>query len=171
MNALQFYYVNTVLGASSVIQPQKIRSAYCLHRSSEKQTNFLFFCNHLNTKEEKELIQKIATAIDHSESMIVEILDMKNTHIPLLLNNFLTRFLPKGFVIFGHDLAFRLARFSSNKTKDKKINWKGVINKNQQHFVPGCVLNTMSDFTGPASLEVRERKKQAWNTLRQTFSS
>ena len=114
MNTLQFYYANTVLGVSSVIQPKKIRSAYRLRPHSIEQIDFLFFCDPINKKEDKILIQKIAKAIGSSEYLIAEILDSKNSHIPFMLNNLLTRFLPKGFVIFGNDLSDRLTEKCSN---------------------------------------------------------
>ena len=59
MNAIQFYYISNVLGVSSIIQPEKLRSVYRLHPSLEKQTDFLLFCRQLKTEEEKQLIQKI----------------------------------------------------------------------------------------------------------------
>ncbi|MDE0118886.1 MAG: hypothetical protein OXM55_02620, partial [Bdellovibrionales bacterium] len=105
MNGSQFYYAHNVLGISSLLKPQKIRSTYRLHHSSEKEIDFLFFCQQLNTEKDPSLIQKIAQALGFPNYAIVEIRDKQNPYVPYILNNLLTRFCPKGFVIFGPDLA------------------------------------------------------------------
>ena len=170
MNALQFYYAHTVLGISSFILPQKSRNIYRLHQSSKKQVDFIFFCDSLHTKENKELIKKIAQALNSSDYIIVEILQSQSTSIPSIIKNLLTRFLPKGFIVFGSELAPHLT------AKDnilKRISWKISetisINKNQNQSIPGCVLDTIKALTGPHSSEIQERKKQAWNRLRTVF--
>lgn len=199
MNVLQFYYTHTVLGISSIIQPKKTRTTYRLHCSSAKQTDFLFFCNKLKTKEEKTLIQKIAKALDSSDHIIVEILNTQSSHTSVILGNLLTRFLPRGFVIFGSDLAFHLMG-KNNKNSDYPVSQSTMtqekrnnisvktkppspnqsihgkitepisISQNQNQLITGCVLNVIDDFTDPDSTKTQERKKQAWKILRQVLT-
>ena len=194
MNTAQFYYIYKALGISSFLQPQKIRSSYRLHYSSGKEINFLFFCHQLNMEQGNTLIQKIAQALGSSEHITVEVLDLQSPHTPFMLKNLLTRFLPKGFVIFGPDLASHLNPkgfdfMNSEQILSAKINRKPEefsnevstknplgkiietisINKNQHQSISGCVLNTLSDFTEGNLKEVQERKKQAWKILKQTF--
>ena len=196
MNALQFYYAHTVLGISSFIQPERFRTNYRLRYGSTKRADFLFFCSPLKTKEEKTLIQKIAQALDSSDYIIVEILNTQNSHTPFILNNLLTRFLPRGFVIFGSDLSSHLTEknnsdhlISQSTTTQEKRNNISVktkssspnqsiygkitepisISQNQKQLITGCVLNVIDDFTDPDPIKTQERKKQAWNTLKQTF--
>ena len=45
------------------------------------------------------------------------------------------------------------------------------INKNQHQSISGCVLDTLSEFTGPDTKKVQETKKQAWKILKQVFPS
>ena len=194
MNTAQFYYIYKALGISSFLQPQKIRSTYRLHYSSGKETDFMFFCNQLNTEKDRLLIQKIAQALGSSEYITVEVLDLQNPHTPFMLKNLLTRFLPKGFVIFGPDLASHLNPkgfdfMNSEQAPSTNINRKPEelsnevstknplgktmatisINKNQHQSISGCVLNALNDFTGSDVKEVQERKKQAWKILKQIF--
>ncbi len=160
MNALQFYYVRTVLGVSSVIQPEALRSVYRLLNNSTTKADFLFFCDPVKSVEEKHLIQKMAKAIGSSQALILEVLNQ--THLEkAMLDNLLTRFLPRGFVIFGANLGYSLI--------NKKITQAVSINAKETLSVPGCVLNPLSDFTGKDSLKIQNTKQQAWNLLRQTF--
>ena len=168
MNSLQFYYTHKVLGISSIIQPAWVRSTYRLHDHSEKQVDCLFFCNHLNMKEGKVLIQNIAKAIDSSAYIIVEILDSHNPCVSFIPNNLLTRFQPKGFVIFGGGLAYQL--FSDQvRNVHEKITRKIMIGQNQQYDIPGCVLSPINELTGSNLPEIQKKKQQAWNTLKQFF--
>ena len=183
MNVLQFYYINTVFGVSSIIQPQKLRSVYYLHPSLEKQTDFLFFCHPLHTKKEKELIQKIGKTLSPYKIQILEILAnstkqqqtkkeflsnpptsksiLKNT-----VNSLLTRTLPKGFIIFGSDLATHLTATYTEK-KTGTIAETIHINSYQKKSIPGCVIHKLSDMLGDTnSTKIQERKKQTWNTLK-----
>lgn len=175
MNALQFYYTYTVLGINSFIPPQKVRNLYCLHHSSKKQADFMFFCSPLHTRKKKELIQKIAQALGSSDYIIVEVLQTQNTSISSIMDNLLTRFLPRGFIIFGSALAFQLASKRNESTLDplEKTSWHITevisLNKTQNQIIPGCILDTINDLTGPQSSEMQERKKQAWNRLRNVF--
>ena len=194
MNTAQFYYIYKALGISSFLQPQKIRSTYRLHYSSGKEINFLFFCHQLNMEQGNTLIQKIAQALGSSEHITVEVLDLQSPHTPFMLKNLLTRFLPKGFVIFGPDLASHLnpkgfdfmnseqaLEFTKNPSNfSNKVNTKNPLgkiietistNKNQKQSISGCVLNALSDFTESDPKKVQERKKQAWKILKQTFPS
>lgn len=107
MNTLQFYYVHTVLGVSSVIQPKAVRSVYRLLNNSTKKADFLFFCSPVKSLEEKKLIQKMARAIGSSQELILEILN-QSINTESVLDNLFTRFLPKGFVIFGESLSHYL---------------------------------------------------------------
>ena len=214
MNTSQFYYAHNVLGISSFLKPQKIHSTYRLYNTSEKELEFLFFCQELhpssllsqkqalkgsnksiNTEKNNSLIQKIAQALGSSHYATVEVLDLKSPYLPFVLNNLLTRFVPKGFVIFGSDLASHLKpkdliaqnseenlTLEINKLKTKyphKISVKNLygkitetiaINKNQHQSISGCILNKLSDFTEPDLKTVQERKKQAWEILKQVFS-
>ena len=177
MTAIQLYYVNTVLRISSIIQPQEIRSIYRLHSSSAKQTDFLFFCHQLHTEEEKSLIQKIGKTLSPYENRIVEILsdptDKKDlsssaTYSESTLNkvmkNLLTRFLPKGFIIFGSDLAIHLT--ATKKTTEKIVETIHISNY-QKQSIPGCVLYSVRDMIGtPNSAKIQERKKQTWDILK-----
>lgn len=161
MNSAQFYYIHKVLGLTSFIQPKNIRKAYRIHRSSYQQTQFLFFCSHLDTEEKKLLMQKIAQSLGYTNTMIISISDAHHPHIPLLLNNFLTRFMPKGFIIFGYDLASFLIPLNPKYIQNKKILWNKKIS--------GCVLNPLSDFTDSDTSLVQTHKQQAWNLLKQSF--
>ena len=181
MTAIQLYYVNTVLGISSIIQPQKIRSIYRIHPSSAKSTDFLFFCHQLHTEEEKSLIQKIGKTLSPYENRIVEILadptekptekkelSLNTAHSESTLNkvmkNLLTRFLPKGFIVFGSDLAIHL---TSTKNTTEKIVETVPISHHQNQSIPGCVLHSIHDMVdSPNSTETQERKKQTWNNLK-----
>ena len=131
MNASQFYYIHNVLGVSSFLKPQKIRSTYHLHYGSEKEISFLFFCNTLNTESDCRLIQKIAQALHACGYIIAEILDPQSTHVPFMLNNLLTRFRPKGFVIFGPDLAIHLNPKTFNAMNSEKVPSPKMIKKPQ----------------------------------------
>ena len=171
MNTSRFHYIHRVLGISSFIAPQKIHNLYRLHYSLKKQINFIFFCGPLHTRAHKELIKKIAQALNSSDYIIVEILQTQNPSIPSIINNLLTRFLPtKGFVIFGSDLASHLM---DKENTFKKNSWEITetisINKNQNQPIDGCVVDTIDSLTGPHSTETQERKKQAWNKLKTTF--
>ena len=178
MNALHFYYWNTVLGVSSFIQPQKVRTIYRLIHGLTKEPDLLFFCNSLNNnKEYKTLIQKMAKALGSDKYIIVEILNPKTPHIPLILKNLLIRFLPKSFVIFNPDLDSQL----TNKTPPtksleqypqsslKKISIKIPLGNHQLHPIQGCILNPISDFIGPDLARVHKNKKQAWNILKEIY--
>ena len=183
MNMIQFYYINTVLGISSIIKPQKLRSIYHLHPSLKKQPDFLFFCHPLHTKEEKNLIQKIGKTFHPCEIQIVEIftdltkqqprkkepsLNTAPYEFPLrsTINSLLTRTLPKGFIIFGSDLATRLTTTYTEK-KIGPITEAIHINSHQKKTISGCVIHTVSDMTeNPDSTKTQERKKQTWNTLK-----
>ncbi len=154
MNTSQFYYAHNVLGISSFLQPQKIRSTYRLYHSSETETEFLFFCQQLysspplsqgpalqgsnkisiNKEKDSSLIQKIAQALRFSNYGIVEILDKQSLHVPYILNNLLTRFCPKGFVIFGPDLASHL-------------NPKGFNFHNSEHSPTSEIENRAKEVT------------------------
>ncbi len=177
MTAIQLYYVNTVLGISSIIQPREIRSIYRIHPSSTKPTDFLFFCHQLHTEEEKKLIQKIGKTLSPYENRIVEILTdpiekrelVSNTAysestLNKVMKNLLTRFLPKGFIIFGSDLAIHLT--STKKTTEKVVETIPISN-HQEQSIPGCVLHSVRDMVGsPNSAKIQERKKQTWNNLK-----
>ena len=84
-----------------------------------------------------------------------------------ILNNLLTRFTPKGFIIFGSDLAIELTEAYTTGKDSETIAETIPINKHQKLSVPACVLPTIQDMTGdPHSPTVRDRKKQAWDTLK-----
>ena len=183
MNVTQFYYMNTVLGISSIIKPPNLRSIYHLHPSLEKQSDFLFFCHTLHTKEEKNLIQKIGKIFSPFKIQIVEIftesiqkhpkkkevsLNMKPFALPLknIINSLLTRTLPKGFIIFGSDLAAHLITTYTEK-KIGTITETIYINHHQKNTLPGCVIHTVSDMTGDSiTTKIQERKKQTWDILK-----
>ena len=160
MNALQFYYVRTVLGVSSVIQPEVLRSVYRLLNNSAGKADFLFFCDPVKSVEEKHLIQKMAKAIGSSKELILEVLNQTHSE-KAMLDNLLTRFLPRGFVIFGANLGYSLI--------NKKITRPVSISRQETLSIPGCVLNPLSDFTGKDSLKIQNTKQQAWNLLKKTF--
>lgn len=179
MNALQFYYVNTVLGISSFLQPQEIRSTYRLLYGSTKNPDFLFFCDSLKNNGDKTLIQKISKALGSDQYIIVEILNQHSLLINIVLNNLLTRFLPKCFVIFGPDLGFKLTNKNFFELKDPsvkqtenipiKISKTISIKKNLQKPVYGCILHPLTHFTGSNLSKVQENKKQAWKILKELY--
>lgn len=177
MNALQFYYANTVLGVSSFIQPQKIRTSYRLIYSPTKEPDLLFFCNSMeNNKEYKTLIKKMAKALDSDKYMIVEILNPKKRHIPYILKNLLSRFLPKSFIIFNPNSDFPATdKTHSTKSSENhllsplKIRIKIPLGNRQHHSIQGCLLNPIKDFIGPDSTKVHQNKKQAWNLLKEIY--
>ena len=174
MNALHFYYWNTVLGVSSFIQPQKVRSTYRMTNGSIKEPDLLFFCTSLNNKEYKTLLQKMAKALGSDKYIIVEILNPKTPHTPLILKNLLTRFLPKSFIIFNPDSAFQ-ATDKPHSTKPSenhlpsplKIRVKIPLGNRQHRLIQGCLLNPISDFIGPDLAKVHKNKKQTWNILKE----
>ena len=167
MNTLQFYYTHTVLGVSSVLQPKGIRDSYRLHPSCARKAGFLFFCDQIQGKEGKQLIQKIAGAMGLSEYLILEIINPQNPHTPFILNNFLSRFRPKGFVVFGLELARRLMQNPLPAEEDSSLLKWQVSQKGQTFFtVPACLLDTLSAFIGPDSPHLRKKKESAWNRLK-----
>lgn len=161
MNTEQFYYIHKVLGVSSFIQPKDIRAAYKLHNYLYKNTPFLFFCSHLDSNKKKLLIKKMALSLNYTNTMIIEVLNIHHPHISNLLNNFLTRFVPKGFVIFGYDLASCLDHQSPQYLQNKKILWNNKIS--------GAVLNPLSNFTDSNPSLVKKYKLQAWDILKELY--
>ncbi len=121
------------------------------------------------------MIQKIAGAIGSSRRLILEILNPQNPHTAFILNNFLIRFQPKGFVVFGMDLARRLIKnplpapnTEGFNTADSFLLKREIrISKNKTFTVPACVLDKVSAFTGPDLPNLRKKKQSAWNTLQQ----
>ena len=189
VNTLQFYYADRVLGLSSLIKPRNIRDSYRLHPSKSRRADFLFFCEQMKTKEDKALIQKIASAMELSEYFILEILNPQNPHTPFILNNFLARFRPKGFAVFGPELAARLRgrpnsstsgtpkQVSAEEGKEGRPNSSApglfkqevALSENLSLSIPGCVLDKVSAFTGPDSPDLRKRKQSAWKILKRVL--
>ena len=233
MNAGQFYYVHNVLGVSTVIQPEGVRSAYRLHNNSIEKPDFIFFCEQIKTVEDKILIQKIAKAIGSSRELIIEVLNRsgfisKNGTHPAdgdtrpaggntppesvrkhlkgggtssaggdtppesgdtcpegysslatlkenlqkpsytILDNLLTRILPKGFVIFGQSLSQYLIGNRAGNL-DRKISRSLFLSTQETLSVPGCVLSPLNNFMGLNSAEVQKTKQHAWAILKKVF--
>ena len=162
MNINQFYYTNKVLGISSFICPKHLRSTYSLdttHYSYLSDNNIqkktiLYFTESLNT-EDKIIIQKINQALNQPDYILIEIKDLKSQSS--LFENLLTRFSPKGFVIFGPQLASHL--ITANKTFGK-INYQ-YDNKN----IDGCVLSEVKAYQGDTP-EVQKKKQEGWLHLK-----
>ncbi len=170
MNAGQFYYVHNVLGVSTVIQPEGVRSAYRLHNNSIEKPDFIFFCEQIKTVEDKILIQKIAKAIGSSRELIIEVLNRSGfiSKNGTILDNLLTRILPKGFVIFGQSLSQYLIGNRAGNS-DGKISRLLFLSTQETLSVPGCVLSPLNNFTGLNSAEVQKTKQHAWTILKKVF--
>ena len=169
MNSLQFYYLQEVFNISFVIRPQKNRDLYRLRPLCPKRADLLFFCSTLKTEEEKSLVQKIANSLTFYP-VIVEIRDPQNPGARLVLNNLITRFLPKGFVIFGAELANQLReKTNAHKNQTEKISETALISKDRHALIPGLVLNPIRDFTGENQAQTRALKQKAWDILREAF--
>ena len=192
MNTLQLHYTQEVLGISSVIQPNHIRSIYRIHSSIQAPT-FLFFytkmkeinktiprqsknTSHLNKlqgQEVKHFIQKINQALKapFSSEWIVEILHREHQHMYQIFDNLLIRFQPKGFVIFDPSLARQLIPKTYQPEKLEKIKCSIDLTNQEQVSIPGCVLNPIAEFmdtTHPS--HVQKIKRQAWQLLKSIFS-
>ena len=161
MNINQFYYVNKVLGISSLLRPEHLRFIYSLDAtqysymltSSAQKKTILYFTESLNV-EDKIIIQKINQALKHPDYILIEIKDLKFKFS--LFENLLTRFSPQGFVIFGSQLAEYLIN-TTNETFGK-IHY---ANKN----ISGCILSEVKNYQGD-SLDVKKRKQEGWSHLK-----
>ena len=121
MHTLPFYYVREVLGVKTALKPHALRTVYNLSRPLAQQTDFLFFCDTLKTPEAKSLVKNIVKALKAEEEQVAEILDLHSLHLTFLLTNLLTRFQPKGFVVFGKELAEKLIPPSCLRTDPAPI--------------------------------------------------
>lgn len=162
MDVNQLYYSNKVLGISSFVRPEHLRSIYSLdithypytHTCNIQKKTILYFTESLNT-EDKIIIQKINQALNQPNYILIEVKELK-TKISLF-ENLLIRFSPQGFVIFGSRLAESLIK--TNKTFGK-INHQ-YNNKN----IDGCILFEVKAYQGD-SPDVQERKKEGWLHLK-----
>jgi len=168
MNALQFYYINEVLGIESVMQPKKVQSFYRIYRSSISGTPEYFFFVSRTGEKELKLIRNMAKAIDVKEYMVIEIIDLNNSPGVLPFNNLLTRFLPKGFVIFGPELASHFNNINIKKVP--MISKQSVsICKNISKDIPGVILYNIPDLMDGEPKIIQQRKQESWIVLQKTF--
>ncbi len=163
----QFYYASEVLGVSDIIKPRELHSIYRLQGRS-KHSSFLFFCNQMKGEENLKMMRKMQEALEQKESQIVEISNVEHPYTrSYLFNNLLTRFYPRGFVIFGTHLAERL---TGKSQAIGKISYPLPVKESgQSPLIPGCVLKPISEFMNSDPHLVIEVKKQAWKQLKLAF--
>ena len=106
-----------------------------------------------------------------------------------ILKNLLTRFYPKGFVIFGKELAEALISSSHLRTSTGSVTeqatgeavlkvektspfWALSFNQGtglSNQTIPGCVIPSISQLTDPAPAKKQQAKQEAWQVLYNTF--
>ena len=168
MNPLQFYYIQEVLGVQTGIKPSELRSAYRLSRPVARQTDFLFVCDRLKTAKEKSLVKNIAKALKAEEEQVVEILDRQHQQNSVLLQNLLARLCPKGFVIFGQELAEKLIS-SSKLSKPFPYSLSIPATPYSQALILGCVIHSISQMSDLDPTEGQANKQKTWQVLHKTF--